>query len=270
MKNLKALCSIIVLGFIIFLCSCGKTLPDVNGDFTITVFKNAIEVNASFVDTDEHDLFYDNVRSYVVVENEDEDGEVKEVTRSAVSVTKPTVVLDPKGKAINETYEYEGTTHNLHETSNKEKYFIVTSEQERFIYYLTTDSSGNVTTKAAQKITDIPTELSASKVTISNLTEGTEYTVKLIITANKKEQVLKTDVITTLDSGESAEDPIIINTLQELVGMNKDDKAYYKLGADIEVDGTLSTSSKIYSCKSSLTSIFNLRISSIIVNGSID
>ena len=72
MKHLKALCSVLVLGFIIFLCSCGKELPGVTGDFTVTVFKNAIEVNSTFVDTENHDLFYDTVRAYVVVENEDD------------------------------------------------------------------------------------------------------------------------------------------------------------------------------------------------------
>lgn len=242
MKHLKALCSILVLGFIIFLCSCGSELPAINGDFTVTVFKNAIEVNATFVDTEAHDLYYDNVRPYVVVENENEDGEVTEVSRNAVTVTKPTVVEDPNGKATSETYTHEGTTHYVYLDSSNNKYFTLTDASgDKYIYYLTTDTEGNTKVKESKKITGIPTELSATKVTVSGLTQGSEYTVKLIITAGSKQAVLKTDVVTTLDSGESSEDPIIINTLQELVGMNKDSDAYYKLGADIKVDGSLST-----------------------------
>ena len=241
MKHLKALCSILVLGFIIFLCSCGKELPNVQGDFSVTVFKNAIEVSATYVDTEEHDLYYDNVRSYVVVENENEDGEVSEVNRTAVSVTKPTVVLDPKGDSINETYTYDDKEQALYKDAKGEKYFIVQKEDGQYIHYLTTSTDGTVSVKTGEKITSIPTNLSASKVTISSLKEGTTYTVKLIITASSTEKVLKTDVVTTLDCGESENDPIIITTLQELVGMNKDTTAYYKLGADINVDGTLST-----------------------------
>lgn len=242
MKYLKALCSIIVLGFIIFLCSCGKELPGVTGDFNVTVFKNAIEVNSTYVDTAEHDLFYDNVRAYVVVENEDEDGVVSEVTRTAVTITKPTVVLDPMGTKTEEKYTHESVEYDVYVDSKEQKYFILENQnQERFVYYLQVKEDGSYSAKAPQKIVEIPTELEGQKVTISNLTEGTKYTVKLIITASSKQTVLKTDTVTTLDSGENAEDPIIINTLQELVGINKDNDGYYKLGADIVVDGSIAT-----------------------------
>ena len=242
MKHLKRLCSVFLLGFIIFLCSCGKELPGIKGDFSITAFKNAIEVNVNFVDTEEHDLYYDNVRPYVIVENTNEDGEVKEVSRNAVSVTKPTVVLDPKGKATGDTYTLDGTAHFIYLDNKEQKYFIANDEAGyEYLYYLTTADDGTVSHKSPQKITGIPTELNGAKVSVSGLVEGTEYTVKLIITAGSKQSVLKTDVVTTLDSGESKEDPIIITNLQQLVGMNKDNDAYYKLGADIFVDGSLST-----------------------------
>ena len=242
MKHLKALCSVLVLGFIIFLCSCGKELPAVSGDFQITVFKNAIEVTSTFVDTENHDLFYDNVRPYVVVENEDEDGVVSEINRTAVTVTKPTVYLDPMGTKTEEVFEQNGVNYDVYVDSKEQKYFIIENEnQEKFIYYLTQNEDGTYKAGAANKIVEIPSELEGQKVTISNLTEGTKYTVKLIITASSKQSVLKVDTVTTLDSGESAEDPIIINTLQELVGINKDTDAYYKLGADIVVDGSLAT-----------------------------
>lgn len=242
MKHLKTLCSLLVLGFIIFLSSCGKELPTVTGDFTVTVFKNAIEVNSTYVDTENHDLFYDNVRPYVVVENEDEDGVVSEVSRSAVSVTKPTVLLDPMGDKTEEKYTHNDVEYEVYVDSKEQKYFILTDENnERFVYYLTANEDGTYTAKSPQKIVEIPSELTGQKVTVSNLTEGTEYTVKLIITAGSKQTVLKTDTVTTLDSGESADDPIIINTLQELVGINKDNDGYYKLGSDIVVDGSLAT-----------------------------
>ena len=242
MKHLKALCSVLVLGFIIFLCSCGKELPAVNGDFNVTVFKNAIEVNATFVDTENHDLFYDNVRPYVVVENEDEDGVVSEVSRTAVTVSKPTVFLDPMGEKTEEKFTHQEVEYDVYLSSKDEKYFVIENEnQERFVYFLTQNEDGTYKAGAANKIVVEPSELEGQKVTISNLTEGTVYTVKLIITASSKQTVLKTDTITTLDSGESIEDPIIINTLQELVGINKDNDGYYKLGADIVVDGSLAT-----------------------------
>ena len=241
MKHLKALCSVLVLGFIIFLCSCGKELPAVDGDFSVTVFKNAIEVTASFVDTEDHDLFYDTVRPYIVVENEDEDGVVTEVSRTAVSVTKPTVYLDPMGTKTEEKFTKDEVEYDIYVDSKDQKYYLSVSGEDTFITYLTKNDDGTYKAGTANKIVEIPTELSAEKVTVSNLTEGTVYTVKLIITASSKQTVLKTDTITTLDSGESLEDPIIINTLQELLGINKDNDGYYKLGADIVVDGTLST-----------------------------
>ena len=241
MKHLKALCSVLVLGFIIFLCSCGKELPAVSGDFSVTVFKNAIEVTANFVDTEEHDLFYDNVRPYVVVENEDEDGVVTEVSRTAVSVTKPTVFLNPNGQKTEEKYTYNGVEHELYVDSKDQKYFVTTQDEDTYITYLTLNEDGTYKVGSAQKVVEIPSELGGQKVTVSNLTEGTVYTVKLIITASSKQTVLKVDTITTLDSGESLDDPIIINTLQELVGINKDNDGYYKLGADIVVDGSLAT-----------------------------
>ena len=242
MKQLKALCSIIVLGFIIFLCSCGKELPNVSGDFTVTVFKNAIEVNATFVDSTDHDLFYDTVRPYVVIENTDEDGVTTEVSRNSVSITKPTVLLDPMGEKTNEKFTQNEVEYDVYVDGKDQKYFIIETENnERFIYYLTLNEDGTYKAGSAQKIVEVPTELKGEKVTVSNLTEGTEYTVKLIITANSKQTVLKTNTVTTLDSGESEEDPIIINTLQELVGINKDNDGYYKLGANIEVDDTIAT-----------------------------
>ena len=193
MKTLKALCSILVLSFmILFITSCNEETTGVTGDFTVTLFKTAVEVNTTYVDSLEHELYNDNLRSYIVVENTDEDGETTEVTRAAVTIVKPTV-------------------------ADK-------------------DSEGNPIENP-----EIPREMTGNKVTISNLTEGTEYTLKLIVTANKKQFVLKTKTIVTLDTGENEKEPIVINTLQELVGMNKDNDAYYKLGADIVIDGTLAT-----------------------------
>ena len=71
--------------------------------------------------------------------------------------------------------------------------------------------------------------------------QNTEYTIKLIITANSKQATLKTATVETLNSGESKDNPIIINSVQELAGMNKDNDGYYRLGSNINVDGSLST-----------------------------
>lgn len=242
MKHLKALCSIFLLGFIIFLCSCTSELPGVKGNFTITRFTTALEVNVTFVDTNEHDLYYDNVRSYVIVENTNADGEVKEVSRHLVSVNKPTVVLDPMGTETSETYPFEETEYTVYLDKENKKYFIATdADGNKNLYYLNTDSDGNLSHKEPQKITEIPTNLTAGKVSISGLSQGTEYTIKLIISANSKQATLKTETVETLNGGESSKNPIIINSVQELAGMNKDNDAYYKLGQDINVDGSLST-----------------------------
>ena len=242
MKHLKALCSIIVMGFIIFLCSCNKELPNVTGDFTVTTFTNGIEVNATFVDTEEHDLYYDNVRAYVVVENENADGVVTEVSRQNVTITKPTVVLNPNGTSTGEKYPHNSVEYDVYVDKDSQKYFILTNEnQEQFIYYLVADEAGNLSAKSPQKIVEIPTNFESTKVVISNLTKGTEYTVQLCIAAGSNQRVLKTMNVTTVSGGASQEDPIIITTLQELVGMNKDNDAYYKLGADIDVNGSLTT-----------------------------
>ncbi|MDE7095667.1 MAG: hypothetical protein K2O23_04180, partial [Anaeroplasmataceae bacterium] len=132
-----------------------------------------------YTDSDEHDLYNDNVKSYVTVSSTGE--EAKEISRKDVTISKPSTA------EIN---------------------------------------------------------LSGNKLEFSNLTADTKYSVKLIISSKGKQKTLATKEVTTLNTGESEDDPILVDSLDMLLGMNKTKDAYYKLTTDID-------------CGGSLTSIFN-------------
>ncbi|MDE6655515.1 MAG: hypothetical protein K2J85_00820 [Anaeroplasmataceae bacterium] len=178
MKRLIALCSTLCIGILILLTSCGDgdKLPNITGSLDIQIFKTDLSVTANYVDSDEYDLYNDNVKSYIIVSSTGE--EAKEISRKDVTVVKP---------------------------STEEK------------------------------------NLSGNKVEFSGLTANTTYSVKLYISSKGKQKTLATREVTTLNTGESAEDPILIDSLDMLLGMNKTKDAYYKLTTDIDCGGTLST-----------------------------
>ena len=82
----------------------------------------------------------------------------------------------------------------------------------------------------------IPFEMNGADVTINSLAAGTEYTLRLVISASGSQKTIKTVTATTIDNGASEEDPILISNLEELIGMNKENEAYYKLTADIDCE----------------------------------
>ncbi|MDE5855710.1 MAG: hypothetical protein K2H06_01550 [Anaeroplasmataceae bacterium] len=178
MKRLIALCSTLCLGLLIVLTSCtkGNNLPNIEGSLDIKIFKTDISVTAKFTDSEEHDLYNDNVKSYVTVSSTGEDA--KEISRKDVTVTKP-----------------------------------ATAE----------------------------TSLSGNKLDFSNLTADTLYSVKLIISSKGQQKTLATREVTTLNTGESEDDPILVDSLDMLLGMNKTKDAYYKLTTDIDCGGSISS-----------------------------
>ncbi len=179
MKRLIALCSTLCLGILIVLTSCNSdNLPAIEGSLSITIFKTALKVNTSFIDTEEHDLYNEKVQPYVIVGTTGE--EAKEVSRKNVSISKST------GETIDRN-------------------------------------------------------MSGTALDITGLVADTEYNVKLMISSGGNQKTLATKLITTLNTGESAEDPILIDSLDMLLGMNKTNDAYYKLTKDIDCGGTLST-----------------------------
>ncbi len=178
MKRLIALCSSLCLGLVILLTSCGSknSLPNISGSLKVETFKTVIAVTADFVDSENHDLYNTNVKSYVSIHSTGE--EVKELSRKDVAITTPS-----------------------------------TPE----------------------------TNLTSSKLEFNNLTADTKYSLKLVISANGSQRTLATKEVTTLNNGESEDDPILIDNLDKLLGMNKTKDAYYKLTADIDCGGTLSS-----------------------------
>ena len=178
MKRLIALCSTLCLGLLIVLTSCGEknNLPNIAGTLDIKIFKTDLSVTAYFTDSEEHDLYNDNVKSYITVSSTGE--EAKEISRKDVTITKPT-----------------------------------TAE----------------------------TSLSGNKLDFSNLTADTLYSVKLIISSKGTQKTLATREVTTLSTGESEDDPIIVDSLDMLLGMNKTKDAYYKLTTDIDCGGSISS-----------------------------
>ncbi len=181
MKRLIALCSTLCLGLFIILTSCkdsNNNLPNMEGSIETTIFKTALTVKPSFVDSEEHDLYHSRVTSYVIVSTMGE--EAKEVSRKDVVVSKP---------------------------------------------------SGD----------DIPTHLSAKALDFTGLIADTDYSVKLVISSKGRQKTLATKELKTLSTGESEEDPILVDSLDMLLGMNKTKDAYYKLTKDIDCGGELSS-----------------------------
>lgn len=178
MKRLIALCSTLCLGILIVLTGCNKkdNLPNIEGSLEIRIFKTDLSVTAKFTDSDNHDLYNDNVKSYITVSSTGE--EAKEISRKDVTITKPS-----------------------------------TAE----------------------------TNLSGNKLDFSNLTADTLYSVKLIISSKGNQKTLATKEVTTLSTGESEEDPILVDSLDMLLGMNKTKDAYYKLTTDIDCGGSISS-----------------------------
>lgn len=178
MKRLIALCSTLCLGLVLLLASCGDggKLPNIAGTLEVDIFKTVIAVQANFVDSEEHDLYNENVKSYIAISSTGE--EVKEISRKDVTITKP-------------------STAELN--------------------------------------------LSGSKLEFTSLTADTKYSLKLVISANGVQRTLATKEVTTLNNGESEDDPILIDSLDKLLGMNKTKDAYYKLTADIDCGGSLAS-----------------------------
>ncbi|MDE6413998.1 MAG: hypothetical protein K2K48_01155 [Anaeroplasmataceae bacterium] len=191
MKRLIALCSTLCLGLLIILTSCNKknNLPSIEGSLDIKIFKTDLSVTAKFTDSEEHDLYNDNVKAYVTVSSTGE--EAKEISRKDVTITKP-----------------------------------ATAE----------------------------TSLSGNKLDFSNLTSDTLYSVKLIISSKGNQKTLATKEVTTLSTGESEDDPILVDSLEMLVGMNKTKDAYYKLTTDIDCGGSISS---IFNSSSSFAGNFD-------------
>lgn len=179
MKRLIALCSVLCLGLLIILTGCkGDTLPSIEGSLQVTIFKTALTIKASYVDTDEHDMYNGTVKSYVILSTTGE--EAKEISRKDITIEKP---------------------------------------------------SGD----------DIPLNLTATALDFTGLTADTTYIAKLLISSKGQQKTLATREIKTLSAGESEDDPILIDSLDMLLGMNKTKDAYYKLTKDIDCGGSISS-----------------------------
>lgn len=191
MKRLITLCFTLGLGILLVLTGCNSKdkLPSIEGSLDIRIFKTDISVTPSFIDSENHDLYNDNVKAYVTVSSTGE--EAKEISRKDVTLTK-------------------GTSPQPNLTGNK--------------------------------------------LDFSSLTADTLYSVKLMISSSGNQKTLATKEITTLSTGESEDDPILVDSLDMLLGMNKTKDAYYKLTTDIDCGGSISS---IFNSSSSFAGTFD-------------
>ncbi len=126
--------------------------------------------------------------------------------------------------------------------------------------YVTISSTGEEVKEISRKDVTISKpataeeNLSGNKVEFSSLTADTLYTLKLIISSSGTQKTLVTKDVTTLSTGENADDPILVDSLDMLLGMNKTKDAYYKLTTDIDCGGTLSS---IFNSSSSFQGTFD-------------
>lgn len=92
--------------------------------------------------------------------------------------------------------------------------------------------------EVSRKIITVDTEtLAGASVDVSNLEADSSYTVKLIASLDGNQKTLETKTITTINNGESLEDPIVISTKAELEAMSKEPEAFYRLDADLDFEG---------------------------------
>lgn len=126
--------------------------------------------------------------------------------------------------------------------------------------YVTVSSTGEDAKELSRKDVTVSKpataeiNLSGNKIEFSSLTADTLYTVKLIISSSGVQKTLLTKDITTLSTGENADDPILVDSLDMLLGMNKTKDAYYKLTTDIDCGGSLSS---IFNSSSSFQGTFD-------------
>lgn len=113
--------------------------------------------------------------------------------------------------------------------------------------YATITSTGDEIKELSRKniVITKPSEpeisLTGGAIEFTSLTADTTYELKLIMSANGAQRTLDTKKVTTINNGESEEDPILIDSLDLLIGMNKEKNAYYKLVADIDCGGAISS-----------------------------
>ncbi|MDE6661347.1 MAG: hypothetical protein K2J93_05960 [Anaeroplasmataceae bacterium] len=113
--------------------------------------------------------------------------------------------------------------------------------------YISVNSTGEEVKELSRKEVTISkpstaeTTLIGSKLEFSSLTADTTYSVKLIISSKGVQKTLTTKEVTTLSTGESEDDPILVDSLDMLLGMNKTKDAYYKLTTDIDCGGSISS-----------------------------
>lgn len=84
-------------------------------------------------------------------------------------------------------------------------------------------------------VIDVET-MTGEKVEFNSLEADTEYSCKLVASKSGAQKTLETKSIKTINNGESAEDPILISTIDELKSMNKDSESYYELKNDIDCE----------------------------------
>lgn len=202
MKKIFGMISILCLGLLIVLTGCKNkqdNLPKVEGVMEVIPFKTYVTVKTRFVDTEEHDLYYDKVnvivRLFVREDDEETFRESKDVT-----INKPSVDKDEENPTIDRN-------------------------------------------------------MTGNSVDFSSLKENTDYVVKLMLSSNGVQQTIETKSVTTINNGKTEDDPIIITSLDLLIGMNKERDAYYKLGNDIDCGGDELPS--IFSSSAPFTGHFN-------------
>ena len=88
---------------------------------------------------------------------------------------------------------------------------------------------------------EISKNMSGADLDFSGLNSDTNYILKLVISAKGNQKTIATKEVKTISGGESSEDPILIDSLDMLLGMSKSNDAYYKLTKDIDCGGSLSS-----------------------------
>lgn len=118
---------------------------------------------------------------------------------------------------------------------------------------LYTVSSDGAETYSTQKTLAFESSVYSQTKTASftNLKEETNYVLKLFVTVDNKAYEIDNQTITTTPAGSTEDDPIIITSYTELMDMDSDNSAFYKLDADIDCNGatieSLFTSSSKFS-----------------------
>lgn len=146
-----------------------------------------------------------------------------------------------KGNNVTGSMTITATATTLQITAKVEDKDNVVNEKSVRARYAKVDEDGTIGTYSNVTFTKIPAKnedgsLVEETQSAKGLSMNTTYNVILYCTIGTESKELASQRVSTTTAGQDKENPILINTKEELLKISDDVNAYYKLNADIDLD----------------------------------